>query len=68
MLTKFGIFHRLEGCDSNLRENLAKKHIKVTTILCNDIVEEKKNVARLSYSTEEKKRAYNNIENKRRVK
>jgi len=49
-------------------ENLAKKHIKVTTILCNDIVEEKKNVARLSYSTEEKKRAYNNIENKRRVK
>jgi len=45
-----------------------QKHIKVTTILCNDIVEEKKNVARLSYSTEEKKRAYNNIENKRRVK
>jgi len=30
-------------------------------------VEEKKNVARLSYSAEEK-RAYNNIENKRRVK
>jgi len=51
---RFCVLHRLEGCDSNLRENLAKKHIKVTTILCNDIVEEKKNVARLSYSTEEK--------------
>ena len=55
LLTKFGILHRLEGCDSNLRENLAKKHIKVTTILCNDIVEEKKNVARLSYSNRRKR-------------